>query len=247
MKKEIQFRWWMSSVVLAIVLIVWILIYLQSYPPNEKAQDALKTSQQVEVFVRSQYISFFPRNPASQIEIIFYPGGLVQAEAYSPLANKLAKQGYITHIVKMPLNLAVFNEDGAEEIMKDRPNRKYAIGGHSLGGVIASRYATKHITQIQGVYFLASYTNEDGNLRNTSLPALSIVASEDQVLNWKAYTKAKQYLSSKTTFHTIKGGNHGQFGSYGLQKGDQPATITPEQQWDQVAIAINRWVQKLTK
>ena len=39
-------------------------------------------------------------------------------------------------------------------------------------------------------------------------------------------------MPANFTEFIIEGGNHGQFGSYGLQEGDGAATITPEQQWN---------------
>ncbi len=36
----------------------------------------------------------------------------------------------------------------------------------------------------------------------------------------------------------IEGGNHSQFGSYGLQKGDTAAKITPEQQVAETVAAV---------
>jgi hypothetical protein len=43
----------------------------------------------------------------------------------------------------------------------------------------------------------------------------------------------------------IEGGNHAQFGSYGPQEGDKPATISPEEQWEQVAAATVEFLKGL--
>ena len=50
------------------------------------------------------------------------------------------------------------------------------IGGHSLGGVMASRYANANMDdeRLKGVYFMASYPDEKGTLSKTDLPVISI-------------------------------------------------------------------------
>ena len=40
----------------------------------------------------------------------------------------------------------------------------------------------------------------------------------------------------------IEGGNHAQFGNYGPQKGDQPATISAEEQQAQTVAAIEEFL-----
>ncbi len=47
----------------------------------------------------------------------------------------------------------------------------------------------------------------------------------------------KLFPNSTTRFVLIQGGNHGQFGSYGDQPSDNPATISPTAQWEQTADA----------
>ena len=44
----------------------------------------------------------------------------------------------------------------------------------------------------------------------------------------------------------INGGNHAQFGYYGVQSGDNPANITPESQQNQTADAIIRFINENT-
>lgn len=52
----------------------------------------------------------------------------------------------------MPLNLAVTKGDAAEEIIRVHPKQSFVLGGHSLGGVMASRYAIEHADQLEGVF-----------------------------------------------------------------------------------------------
>lgn len=85
--------------------------------------------------------------------MIFYPGALVEAEAYAPLARKIAAAGHPFYIARMPLNLAVIKGNAAEEIIRVHPKQSFVLGGHSLGGVMASRFAADHADQLEGVFF----------------------------------------------------------------------------------------------
>lgn len=102
------------------------------------------------------------------------------------------------------------------------------MGGHSLGGVIASRFAADHQNNsaLEGVFFLASYPDQKGSLKDFKGKVLSIVGSKDGVLNQSSYEKAKTYLPQQTLSVTLDGGNHAGFGSYGVQKGDNQADWT---------------------
>ncbi|OME92306.1 hypothetical protein BK123_17030 [Paenibacillus lautus] len=151
------------------------------------------------------------------------------------------------YITKMPLNLAMFGGNRAESFLAEHPGETYVIGGHSLGGVFASRYAAAHTDQIKGVFYLASYADDGGRLDGTNLSALQLTGSNDGVLNWEAWEKAKTNLPKNTTFVSIKGGNHGQFGSYGMQKGDSAPKVTGQEQLQQVVQALKEWMKSEQK
>lgn len=175
--------------------------------------------------------------------IILYPGGLIKAESYAPLARSLAGAGYRVFIARMPLNLAVSDVERANEVLKAYPHQNFVIGGHSLGGAMAARYAVNHRDRITGVFFLGAYPDKKGNLKESGLPVLSLLGSRDGVVNQAKYAEGKQYLPDDTIYMSIAGGNHAQFGSYGPQEGDQAAAITPQEQWQQTAAALKQWLQ----
>ncbi|WP_434751112.1 alpha/beta hydrolase [Paenibacillus amylolyticus] len=77
------------------------------------------------------------------------------------------------------------------------------------------------------------------------MSALQITGSNDGVLNWESWEKAKSNLPNDTTFVSIEGGNHGQFGSYGMQKGDNEPKITEQEQLKRVVQALKEWFSKL--
>lgn len=179
--------------------------------------------------------------------IVFYPGAFVEPESYSIWAEQLAENGYSVAIAKMPFELAILSGKKADKILEDFPNKDYVIGGHSLGGVMASRYANTNLSDkhLKGVYFMASYPDKKGTLKNSDLPILSLTGTEDQVMNQKAYTEAKDYLPEQTEYVSITGGNHGGFGSYGEQKGDGKATISNQDQQTAIVNSMTNWLKNI--
>lgn len=242
-KKIFTFKWWKVLLLFLLLLVIGGAIYLQPYQPEPTALQAMKMTQEDGIVIdeQSHWISFTPLHPVEPA-VIFYPGGLVNEQAYAPFARALADAGHPTYIVKMPLDLAVLAGDRAEEIVKKEPYLQYVIGGHSLGGVMAARYTVSNPEKITGVFFLGSYADEKGSLAKMKLPVLSIVASNDKVLNWTRYEESKVNLPANTQFEQIEGGNHSQFGSYGFQKGDGTATISGEQQMKQIVDKILQWL-----
>ncbi|MNO32844.1 Alpha/beta hydrolase family protein [compost metagenome] len=245
MKKRITKRR-IGLIALIILVIAGLLLwrYITPYTPAEKAETALISGGGVTVEQNDNWISFEP-SITKGTAVIFYPGGLVEAEAYSPLARGVAAAGHPFYIAKMPLNLAVTKSKAAEEIIRVHPNLSFVLGGHSLGGVMASRYAAEHSDQLEGVFFLASYPDEQGSLRKTTLSVLSVLGTEDQVMNRESYSKGRSYLPDNTVYSSIVGGNHAQFGSYGPQKGDGKATISEEKQQNDTVRAMLDWLGNL--
>ena len=161
----------------------------------------------------------------SETAIIFYPGGKVDPNAYSELCTMLSDQGIPVIVAKMPMNLAILNRNAASDIIEEYPSvENWFLGGHSLGGVMASSWAQKHRDSVSGIILLASYPTSE-----ISIPTLSIYGSEDGVLNMKKYKKGMLRISDLQEY-VIVGGNHSQFGSYGSQKGDNEASISREEQ-----------------
>lgn len=174
----------------------------------------------------------YPDNTDDKIKyrdaLIFYPGGKVEYTAYLPLLDELRKNGILCIMPKMPFNLAVLKPNAAEGLMpllEDCEN--IYIGGHSLGGAMASSYFSKHSDRLAGLVLLGAYIYGDV----TAEQALTIYGSEDMVLD-------REKITYSTNVIVIEGGNHAYFGSYGEQKGDGTATISPDQQHRITAEAI---------
>jgi len=198
------------------------------YRADETAIACLgQTIPGVKVDRESNRIVFLPEEPRAGL--VFYPGGKVEYTAYAPLMEKLAGEGILCVLVKMPLNLAVLNGDAAEGIRGSFPDVPvWAIGGHSLGGVMAARYAAEHPQDMDALILLAAYSTSD--LAQSGIRVLSIYGTEDGVLQWNKYEKYKGNLPADMAEWPIEGGCHAWFGSYGPQKGDGTPTVSAEEQ-----------------
>jgi len=233
-----------AAACLLAALAVGIYLFLRPYQPDARTAAALKSDQYVMVKHSPGWISFEPRFP-SRPTLILYPGGLVLPESYAPLARRLAAGGHRTYVVKMPFNLPVLGQEKASEIMRLAPTDSFVIGGHALGGSVAARYAAAHPDKVQGLFLLAAYADNRTDLSRNRLPVLVVTGSRDGVLRTQQGAAMAHNLPSNRTYVTIAGGNHAQFGSYGPQTGDQPATITPDAQTAAAAKAILQWLKQM--
>ena len=194
----------------------------------------------VTVEYQDNLIIFEPDSPKAGF--IFYPGGLVETEAYAPLLEQLAENGIFCVAVEMPFYLAMFDANGANGIQREYPDiDEWYVGGHSLGGAMASLYANRHQDEYDGLILLAAYS-----IRNLAdeppLNVLSIRASEDGVLNMDKYEKYLTNLPADFKEVVIEGGCHGYFGDYGMQSGDGTPTISVEEQTKETVEAVVEFV-----
>lgn len=198
--------------------------------------------ESVELTEKSDYFTLFPKTPCDSsncatLGIMFYPGAYVKPKAYAEMLSYWAEAGYKVIIVKMPSDLAVLAPQKAIKYMEDFPEiSHWVISGHSLGGAMASDVIAKHTDTFDGLILLGSYPNK--SIKDVDIAALSISAEFDQLTTAKDIEDSKAKLPDNTQFVEIKGGNHGQFGSYGVQKKDGTATISREEQHTMISEAV---------
>jgi hypothetical protein len=214
--------------------------YLISYQPQA---NAILTYEEAVEF--DQHYGFVQDD--ATVGIIYYPGGLVHPKAYARFAKALSYMSNFSVFVTSPwFNLAITQIDLAEQVMRQHPDiDTWLIGGHSLGGTSAAFYTIDHLEKISGLFFLASYTTEQADFSSSNLPVISIVGSEDLVLNQTTYLDHQQYLPTNHVEVIIEGGNHSQFGDYGRQRGDGEASIDGDEQKTYVIIALMNWFNQL--
>lgn len=244
-KKSIKI---LGFTIFTILLIIFILIasfFTSSYEPSSEALASLESSSSVDV-IDDDLIVFTPQKIEATTGLIIYPGAKVEPEAYAPLAKQIAEAGYQVIITPMPLNFAIFDSNAADEVISKFPNIKHwAIAGHSLGGVMAAKYASENPI-IEGVILYASYPQGD-ELKNSNIQVTSIYGSNDGVADLEKISASKDLLPSNTTFIEIDGGNHAQFGSYGEQKGDNAAEISMDKQISETSTASIQLLNKISK
>jgi hypothetical protein len=212
-----------------------VVIWAETPPaPMPEAYDALESSSTVTVSTNN-WLMFQPVASNTNTGFILYPGGRVDFRSYAPLAKAIAAEGYLVVIPKMPLNLAVFGVNTANEIMASSPQiNAWAIGGHSLGGTMAAQFAYDNPSKIRGLVLWAAYPASGIDLSNNTLMVMTIHGTNDGLVSIVQIDDSLKLLPPTTVRVAIAGGNHAQFGWYGDQGGDNPATITRELQQTQI-------------
>lgn len=227
-------------VVAVIGFVVWANI---TYKPQNLAEEALVSNRNVEVSV-NKFISFSPIGKTPTKGFIFYPGAKIEPEAYAPLCKAIAEQGYQVVIVPMTLNLATLSINKGDQVIdKYQSIDTWVVGGHSLGGTMAAKFASNN-NEVDGVVLLASYPMGD-ELKDLGKDVLSVWGSKDGVLNYKDLISAKDNLPSDTTYVEIEGANHSQFGDYGLQKGDNDAIVSQDKQLSVTTKSILKFLKNI--
>lgn len=213
--------------------------------PMPQALAALQPDAQVTVST-TPWLTFSPASKQPDTGFIIYPGGRVDYRAYAPAARLIAARGYLVVIVPMPLNLAVFNPGAASAVITANPQiTRWAVGGHSLGGAMAANFAKNHPGAVQGLVLWASYPAGSDDLSASALKVVSISGSLDGLSTVEKVNASRPLLPPSTTWVQIAGGNHAQFGWYGDQAGDNPASISRENQLEQMVNATIRLLESL--
>ncbi len=214
--------------------------------------DAAVTVTKVPVFpwLRPLHV-FQPAGGAPTKGFIFYPGGFVDPRGYAPAMRRIAEAGFLAAVVPMPFDMAVFGSARASRVMAKFPAvHTWAIGGHSLGGVFACKFAGSEAgSGLSGIVLWASYPSGTYSLAGSPLKALSIYGTSDGLTTLDEIESSHQDLPSDALFVGIQGGNHTQFGYYGdgqeLQTGDNPASISRDEQAGQIVDATVNFLNTL--
>lgn len=215
--------------------------------PTEVALQALVSDTTVRVETEP-WITFTPTRSQPQAGLVVYPGGHVDPRAYAPLARQIASRGYQVVIVPMPLALAVLAPNEALDVMAAYPSvEAWAVGGHSLGGAMAARFAYVHPEAVDGLVLWAAYPASTDDLSGFDVIATSIYGTLDGLSTGDKIDASRRLLPGDTRWVPIEGGNHAQFGDYGLQSGDGSATILASEQQARAAEATVRVLKAIAE
>ena len=199
----------------------------------------LESDTKVTVAETSRFISFRPNASSQPVGLIFFPGGMVQPEAYAPMSRTIAEHGYTVFIVKLPFGSAPLKSQEADvinqalEIISSNTSiQHWFVGGHSRGAAIASRFAYKHGEAFDGLVLIGTSHPKEAafDLSNSTLAVTKIYATNDGLASMAEVEANAIYLPANTTWVLIEGGNHSQFGYFGKLLFDNPATLSREQQ-----------------
>jgi predicted esterase len=195
--------------------------------------DAVPTGETLDtgVVVTLEPQNFILAKPVSPNGTVFvyYPGGRVPAQSYEFVARALAAAGITVAIPVMPLELAVISPNRASEVRAALEAgglkiAKFVVGGHSLGGAMAAKYAFSN--PVDGLILMGAYSVDD--LTGKSFKVLDLAAENDGLATPEKVKDGLEKLPSGSSVDVIPGGVHAFFGRYGPQAGDGNPTVTRE-------------------
>lgn len=172
----------------------------------------------------------FPANAAGEAvgvrhpAFVFVQGGFVGVERYEWLAESLAREGYVVAMPRHELDLAFFaveNGDEARRLLVEPPvnsllvdrvdTSRIAVGGHSLGGVVATKLALQG--GFNALVLEASYPDaaDVKALETFTKPSLSLAGGNDCSAPLEKVKAGWDALPSPTALSVLSGVTHYQF------------------------------------
>ena len=227
-------KWLVAGGILLLILAILTGAFFWYLSDYYRAEDvALEVMAQGSGITVQDNLTILSPTYPTDTAIIFYPGAKVEAEAYLPLLDRVRQTGVTCILVHMPFNMAIFNADAAEEVISRFPEiQHWYVAGHSMGGAMASTFASEHPDQVDGLILMGAYIYGDYPDEKT----LTIYGSLNQ--------SVEDHIDYTENIVEIEGGNHAQFGNYGPQKGDPPAEISAEEQQAQTVAAIEVFLSR---
>lgn len=227
-------KWLVAGGILLLILAILTGAFFWYVSDYYRAEDvALEVMAQGNGITVQDNLTILSPTYPTDTAIIFYPGAKVEAEAYLPLLDQIRQTGVTCILVHMPFNMAIFDADAAKEVISRFPEiQHWYVAGHSMGGAMASKFASDHPDQVDGLILMGAYIYGDYPDEKT----LTIYGSLNQ--------SVEDHIDYTENIVEIEGGNHAQFGNYGPQKGDPPAEISAEEQQAQTVAAIEAFLSR---
>jgi hypothetical protein len=210
-----------------------------------ESNDALLSTEDVETnYKKGAYWSWLPstaqQDDQKRVGFIYYPGIFYEEIGYAPVLRAVAREGFPSFLLDGPLEgLSILNPFQADLVIKQYPQvDAWVVGGHSLGGVVASLYVkSRPKAGIEGLALFASFPSND--LSSTGIKALSLWGNRDGLVPESDWLNGMNQLPESAKFQEIDGGNHSQMGWITeTQEGDNEATISQAEQSQIVVAAI---------
>jgi pimeloyl-ACP methyl ester carboxylesterase len=204
-------------------------------------EQALQPDGRVAVAIGDDAIAFTPAEPRTS-GLLLVPGCPVDPIAYAPLARRIAEQGHVTMIVKVPYRCAAFPslearlERRVDALAGMHPAIRWVLAGHSRGAAHAVRLASARPDAMAAYVLIGKSHPRDHDLSRLAIDVIKVAATNDAVAGPAQFETAR--LPPSTEWVRIEGGNHAQFGYYGFQLFDGRATITRDAQQAATAAAL---------
>ena len=225
--------WIAAGLTFTAIFVIWSLI---AYRASGPARAALVSDAAVTVTRADGYRAFDPTSP-SATGLLFFAGAMVDPAAYAPLARNIATAGFPVMLVDLPRRGLFGGADGPEVFMRARAGAaarpgvtRWVVAGHSRGGVVAAQIVRDGFPGLAGAVLIGTSHPRDFSLASSAIPITQVYGTRDTVADADKVERSRANLPASVRIVAIDGGNHSQFGYYGFQPGDWPATITREAQ-----------------
>ncbi|MFK7849310.1 MAG: alpha/beta family hydrolase [Rhodothermales bacterium] len=203
----------------------------------------------VEVINSVETIAFKPTTDTLGVGFLFYPGALVDPDAYVPMARQIAEAGYEARIIKIPYRMTGMEWQKKEVEARTTSallnNKKWVLSGHSRGVRMALAYAADNESSLAGLILIGSSHPREVDHTGLGIPVMKVYGTRDGLASPEEVEQFKHNLPAHTSWVRIEGGNHAQFGWYGGQLGDDDATISRVDQQKQLLAAIDGFLGRL--
>ena len=221
--------------VLGLTFLLWLAYSMQAHGVDPAL---LRDSERVKFEETDDYYVFTPTT-AHRERLIFFPGALVDPEAYVPLCSELASHNLEVHIIKMPWRQAALGyEQPIEWELFGDTSLSYYLAGHPQGGKMAARFVHEHPALIDKLILIGTTHPRDLSLAPMSIPILKVYGTHDGIAEEATVKENRPQLPASAIFKRIDGANHSQFGYYGFQLGDNTAAISRAEQHAATVSAI---------
>lgn len=209
------------------------------------AVEATAATQDIDIEPAHGGYAITPTEPSPEVGLVFYPGARVDPDAYVRLLGPIAAEESVAVFVpRPPLNLAFFEQGLADRVINANQGiEHWIVGGHSLGGAMACRYAADRPDRVDGLVLFGSYC--DRSIADRDLPTLAVGGTADGVLGPPPAALRPDRLPDSANVVVVDGLNHTQFGSYAGQPGDEPASISREQAHDRLRALLATFLERV--
>jgi hypothetical protein len=237
-----------GSVALVVGAVGWLVVVWWSRPfsAQEPALTAMESDSSVGVDESLTRIVMTPTVPASDTAVFYQPGAKVEARAYAAVLRPLAEAGHQVVIVKQPMGIAFLSLGAFDQVRSDFPEATgWVLGGHSLGGTVASIQANDAGSgapgSARGLLLHASYPAADIS-ESLQAAVTSVFGTNDGLATPQDIEASRANLPDSAEFVPVEGAVHAFFGDYGPQPGDGEPTISHDEARTQISNASVEFV-----